>query len=201
MHCGEEDEAQSLARRNLKAFPSDVDAIITNAAGCGSGIKEYPLLFKGSAEEGLAESFASKVQDITEFLDQLQVQPPPLFSTPLRVAYHDACHLRNAQGISAAPRRLLGDIPNLTLLEIPEGNLCCGSAGTYSLEQPSIASTLGAAKASNILQTKPDVIVAGNIGCIVQIRKSLDKLRKSLPVLHTVEILDAAYAGAVLQQK
>lgn len=201
LHCGEEDEAQSLARQNLKVFPSDVDAIITNAAGCGSGMKEYPSLFKNTAEVRLAEKFADKVRDVTEFLDQLKVQPPPLLSTPLRVAYHDACHLRNAQGVSAGPRRLLRDIPNLTLLEIPGGDLCCGSAGAYSLEQPSIASKLGEAKASSILQTQPDVIVAGNIGCIVQIRKSLEKLGKSLRVLHTVEILDAAYAGAVLQQK
>jgi glycolate dehydrogenase iron-sulfur subunit len=198
LHCGEEAKARSLARTNLEVFPLDVDAILTNAAGCGSGMKEYPLLFKGTAEERLAADFAHKVQDVAEFLDHLGLESPPPFSQPLRVAYHDACHLRNAQGVIAAPRRLLGEISNLTLLEVPQGELCCGSAGTYSMEQPSIASKLGEAKASNILHTHADIVAAGNIGCIVQIKNALEMLGKPLSVLHTVEILDAAYSGVAL---
>jgi len=121
------------------------------------------------------------------------VSPPPL-QQPLKLAYHDACHLSNAQGITEPPRLLLKSISNLTLLEVPEGDMCCGSAGVYNLEQPKIANQLGQRKAENILRTGGQGVVAGNIGCLVQIRTHLQRLDKPLPVYHTIQVLDQAYA-------
>jgi glycolate oxidase iron-sulfur subunit len=144
MHIGEDKRAQQLARANLRAFPSDVDAIITNAAGCGSGMQEYGLLFAGEPEETAARAYAALVKDITLFLDELGFTPPPGLQQPLRAAYQDACHLRHAQGVIDPPRRLLRAVPNLMLLELNDGGLCCGSAGTYNIEQPHIAARTGA---------------------------------------------------------
>jgi glycolate oxidase iron-sulfur subunit len=194
MHTGDHQEARQLARQNLTAFPTDVDAILTNAAGCGSGMKEYGLLFKGLEDESKAVEFARLVQDVSEFLAELgPVEAPPL-PQPLRVAYHDACHLAHAQGIMEPPRRLLSTIPNLTLVEIADGGICCGSAGTYNLEQPEIATELGQRKALNILSSGGEAVVTGNIGCMVQIRNQLQAQGKALPVFHTFELLDMAYS-------
>ncbi|RPJ59196.1 MAG: 4Fe-4S dicluster domain-containing protein, partial [Acidobacteria bacterium] len=137
LHTGAADQARALARNNLGAFPRDVDAIIATAAGCGSGMKEYGLLFKGDRDEDRAREFVSKVRDVTMFLDELGlVDPLPALPRPWKVAYHDACHLLHAQGIREAPRRLLRSIPNLELVDVPDGETCCGSAGTYNMEQP-----------------------------------------------------------------
>jgi glycolate oxidase iron-sulfur subunit len=194
-HNGDAAFARTLARRNLRAFPADVDAVITNAAGCGSGMREYGLLFAGLPEEAAARAFAARVRDVSAFLDELGLLPPPPLAKPLRLAYHDACHLAHAQGITSAPRRLLRAIPNLTLLEIPEGDICCGSAGTYNLEQPEIAAQLGRRKAENILATGAEALAAGNIGCLVQVRTHLAQLGQLLPLWHTLEVLDQAYYG------
>jgi glycolate oxidase iron-sulfur subunit len=190
MHTGAGGQARALARQNLRAFPQDVDAILTNAAGCGSGMKEYGLLFKGLGEEKAAAAFAGRVKDVSVFLDELGIKAPAALPKPLKVAYHDACHLAHAQGVQAAPRKLLKSIPNLTLLEIPEGEMCCGSAGTYNLEQPALARELGRRKTHNILNTGAEAVVAGNIGCITQIQSHLSK---PLPIYHTMELLDRAY--------
>jgi glycolate oxidase iron-sulfur subunit len=195
MHTGDEAVARAQARRNLGVFPADVDAVITNAAGCGSGMKEYGLLFKGRAEADAAQAFTRKVKDVSEFLAEMGFEPPPA-SPPVKMAYHDACHLAHAQRITEAPRRLLRAIPNVTLLDIPEGELCCGSAGTYNVEQPALADAIGQRKAQNILRTGAEVVVTGNIGCMVQIRTHLRRLDRPLPVLHTMEALDRAYRGS-----
>jgi glycolate oxidase iron-sulfur subunit len=196
MHTGAAGQARSLAGKNLKAFPTDVDAIIVNAAGCGSGIKEYGLLFAGQPEEADARQFGRMTQDVSEFLHGLGLYHPPPLPQPLRVAYHDACHLAHAQGIRHAPRALLGQIPGLTLVEIPDGDLCCGSAGTYNLEQPAIAHELGRRKAQAIVQAQPDAVVMGNIGCMVQIQQHLTAMERPLPVYHTVQLLDLAYQNS-----
>ncbi|MDH3675612.1 MAG: glycolate oxidase subunit GlcF [Anaerolineae bacterium] len=195
MHVGEDRQALGLARRNLDRFPapSEVDAIVTNAAGCGSGMREYSLIFKGDAEQSLADEFAHKVRDITVFLDELGIQPPPGLPEPLKVAYHDACHLLHAQGVGQAPRNLLSQIPNLTLLELSDGGLCCGSAGTYNLEQPEIAQELGRRKVAAILQTGAEAVASGNIGCLTQIQTHLARNGQPLPLFHTVNLLDLAY--------
>jgi glycolate oxidase iron-sulfur subunit len=195
-HNGDAGFARRLARRNLRAFAAEpADAIITNAAGCGSGMREYGLLFAGQPEEEAARTFAARVRDVSTFLDELGLIPPGPLPQPLRLAYHDACHLAHAQAITAAPRRLLRAIPNLTLLDIPEGDLCCGSAGTYNLEQPEIAAQLGRRKAENILATGAEALAAGNLGCLVQIQAHLAALGRPLPAGHTVEVLDQAYGS------
>ncbi|MDA2930895.1 heterodisulfide reductase-related iron-sulfur binding cluster [Acidobacteria bacterium AH-259-O06] len=196
MHSGQAEQARALARQNFQSFPKDVDAVLTNAAGCGSGMKEYPLLFKGLPEEEEAAAFARGVKDVTVFLDELGLKSSPSLKKPLKLAYHDACHLAHAQGVREAPRKVLGSIPNVTLLEIPEGEFCCGSAGTYNLEQPEIARSLGEQKARNILQTGAEAVAAGNIGCITQIQTHLKALGQPLPIYHTLELLDRAYQAS-----
>lgn len=193
MHTGEIEMARLQGRRNLEAFPADVDAILANAAGCGSGMKEYELIFRGTELEEQARQFTRRVQDVSQFLDALGLIEPVGNGTPLKLAYHDACHLAHAQGITTAPRRLLEKIPNLTLVPIPEGELCCGSAGTYNIEQPEIAAQLGERKARHILSTGAQAAASGNIGCLVQIRHHLARLGGAVPVWHTMEVLDRAY--------
>ena len=196
IHTGEDERARQMARQNLRAFPADVDAILTNAAGCGSGMKEYPLLFKGQEEEAQVDEFVGRVKDVSQFLLELGMLDAPELPQPLRVAYHDACHLAHAQGITEPPRQLLRSIPNLTLVEINEASMCCGSAGTYNMEQPEIARMLGERKAHNILDSGGEAVVMGNIGCMVQIRSQLEAAGKMLPVFHTIELLDMAYSQA-----
>ncbi|BBN95022.1 glycolate oxidase iron-sulfur subunit [Deinococcus grandis] len=200
LHTGARDEALKLVRANLDAFnPDDFDAILSNAAGCGAGLKEYPMVLHGEPDEARAKAFAAKVMDISEYLNTLlqngELEPPVPASRPLTVAYHDACHLAHAQGVRAAPRALLRAIPGVRVLEVPEGDLCCGSAGTYNLEQPDLAGQLGARKAKNILSTTPDLIASGNIGCHTQIQSHVRRQGSPTPVLHTIEILDRAYRG------
>jgi glycolate oxidase iron-sulfur subunit len=195
IHGGDLARARSLARRNLENLPRDVDAIITNAAGCGSGMKEYPLIFSGFPEEELAREFAGRVEDVTAFLDRLGLLPPPPAGRTLKLAYHDACHLANAQGIRSAPRGLLRSIPNVELIEIPEGEFCCGSAGTYNIEQSEIAETLGKRKVNSIVESGAEAVAAGNVGCLVQIRKALAGRNRQVTVEHTIQFLDRAYSG------
>ena len=197
LHMGETDLARQQALHNMQLFDMDVDAVLTNAAGCGSGMREYPLLFKGTHWERQAQDFAARVQDISVFLDVLGLTAPPPLPEPLQIAYHDACHLAHAQGVTTAPRRLLSGIPNLSLVNFPEADLCCGSAGTYNLEQPSTAHVLGERKARNILSSEATIVATGNIGCLVQLRNHLAAQGQPLPVLHTLEVLDRAYRGWV----
>ena len=193
MHTGAAEQARGFARRNFNVFKlDDVDAVVTNAAGCGSGMREYPLLFAGEAEEQVARDFAAKVQDITVFLDALGIEQPPALPAPMTFAYHDACHLAHAQGVTDAPRRLLAAVPNLTLVPIPEGEICCGSAGSYNIEQPEIAAQLGQRKAEAILGTGAQAVVTGNIGCMTQIDNHLRQLGHHLPIYHTVELLNGS---------
>jgi glycolate oxidase iron-sulfur subunit len=195
MHTGAAEQAKPLARTNMKAFPDDVDAIVTNAAGCGSGMKEYGLLFAGEPEQEAARAVADRVVDVSVFLDALGLAdaPPPL-DAPVTVAYHDACHLAHAQGVRGAPRRLLEAIGGVTLVEPAEWELCCGSAGTYNVEKPETAHELGARKATNLLATGARLIASGNIGCLTQVQTHLRALGRELPVLHTFQVLDRAYA-------
>ena len=198
MHTGDANNARALAAVNLRLFPDDLDAIITNAAGCGSGIKEYELLFRGHPLEHTAKEFSSRVKDISEFLNTIELVKPKGTPKPMRVAYHDACHLAHAQGITSAPRRLLQQIPGIALCEIPNGEICCGSAGTYNIEQPEIANQLGSQKAKHIVDLKVEAVVMGNIGCMIQIQNHLAKALehgKPITVLHTIQMLDRAYIG------
>jgi len=188
-------QARRLARQNIEVFPRDVDAILTNAAGCGSGMHEYKLLFAGEEDLPRAEAFAARVLDVSVFLDQLGLEPPGPLPVPMRVAYHDACHLLHAQGVKAPPRRLLSAVPNLEVLELNDGGMCCGSAGVYNLVQPEIARQLGDRKVARILDTGADAVVTGNLGCLMQIQAHLRRHSRDLPVYHTMTILDRAYNG------
>lgn len=194
-HTGAMKKAVANARHNLGVFPTDVDAIVTNAAGCGSGMREYGLWFLGDAEEAAAKKMSGRVQDISEFLVQLGMIDSPPLPKPIKVAYHDACHLVHAQKVSAQPRQLLNSIPNLELLPVPDSQICCGSAGTYNIEHPDVANQLGTEKAEAILATGADAVATGNIGCMTQIDNHLKNLGKPLPVYHTIEILDQAYSS------
>jgi glycolate oxidase iron-sulfur subunit len=199
LHSGDFRAARALAQHNMVIFPADVDAIVTNAAGCGSGMKDYAGLFSGTGDgtEDTAEQaaqFVAKVKDVSAFLAELGLLPPVGLPEPLTVAYHDACHLAHAQGITAAPRQLLSMIPNLTLVEIPDGAICCGSAGSYNLEQPEIAAELGRRKAQAILSTGARAVVMGNIGCMVQIGWWLEVGgRGRVCISHIMELLEEAY--------
>lgn len=200
LHTGDHATAFDLAVKNLDTFPSDVDAIITNAAGCGSAMHEYPLLFKGTKYEERAKAYAEKVKDVSVFLASIDLAPMPMLNQELKIAYHDACHLAHAQKVVQEPRSVLSQIPNLKLIPLREGDMCCGSAGSYNLEQPEIAGKLGEIKARNILDSHADAVAAGNIGCLVQIQHHLSKLvdggkgrQNGMPVMHTIEIIDLAY--------
>jgi glycolate oxidase iron-sulfur subunit len=197
MHTGAADQAKRLARKNLRAFPDDIDAIISNAAGCGSGMKEYELLFQGEAEHQRAAAFAEKVTDVSSLLAQLGLVEIPALETELTVAYHDACHLAHAQKIRNPPRQLLAAIPGVKVVTPAEWELCCGSAGTYNVERPEIAKQLGQRKARNLQATGAQLIAAGNIGCLTQIVTHLQELGEPIPVMHTIEVLDQAYAGTL----
>jgi glycolate oxidase iron-sulfur subunit len=177
LHAGMESRALGLANHNARVFPADVDAVVTNAAGCGSAMKEQP--------------YQTPVRDVSEFLDALGLRPPAALARPTRVAYHDACHLSHGQGIRLAPRRLLGQIGNLTLVEVADDEMCCGSAGLYNLEHPDTAAALGRRKAAAIQGLAADLVVTGNLGCLTQIAQHLD-----LPIHHTMELLDLAYSSA-----
>jgi glycolate oxidase iron-sulfur subunit len=190
-HVGDLSAAQGFARRNLRAFPKDIDAIVTNAAGCGSGLHEYHLILTGTPDAEAAEQFRHRVVDVSAFLHRLGLTAPfPARTKPLRIAYHDACHLANAQGVRSQPRALLRSIPGAELVELPNPHLCCGSAGTYNLDQPEIAAHLGAEKAKSIAASGADLTATGNIGCITQLRAHLAGRAR---VLHTMQTLRDAY--------
>jgi len=192
-HTGDIEAARAFARRNLAVFPADVDAILTNAAGCGSAMHEYHLVLRGTADETRAESFRHRVMDVSVYLLKLGLREP-LRETPLKVAYHDACHLVNAQNVRRQPRDLLKAIPGLQLLEITDAHLCCGSAGSYNMDQPEIASSLGEQKAKAVIATAAEVVVSGNIGCLTQLQVHLKKLGSNIEVKHTMQILRDAHS-------
>jgi glycolate oxidase iron-sulfur subunit len=153
------------------------------------------LLFAGEPEQEAAQRFADRVVDVTVFLDALGLSAAaPASAAPLKVAYHDACHLAHAQGVRRPPRALLEAVPGVTLVEPAEWELCCGSAGTYNVEKPDVAAQLGRRKATNLLDTGAELIASGNIGCLTQVQTHLRALGREIPVLHTMQVLDRAYA-------
>jgi len=200
-HAGHRRVGMQLLRQNLQAFSAeDVDAIVVNAAGCGSTLKEYGgLVDPASPEAQAAQRVAARVRDIHEWLDELGMLPPPR-AVPLRVAWDAPCHLLHGQRISEAPLRLLRAVPEIDLVPLQDADRCCGSAGSYSLVHPDLARTLGAEKAEHIRQADVDVVVTGNSGCILQIRSALGACAwnhervRPVEVLHTMQLLLRAYA-------
>jgi glycolate oxidase iron-sulfur subunit len=198
-HTGDLGAAQRFARKNLAAFPSEVDAILTNAAGCGSGMHEYHLILAGTDLADAAEKFRHRVCDVSVFLARLgKLSQFPDPGRPLRIACHDVCHLLNAQGVREQPRSLLRAIPGAEVIELPNSHLCCGSAGTYNIDQPEIAASLGSAKARAIAASGADVIATGNIGCLTQLRLHLARQNSAIPIRHTMQILRDAYRAGTM---
>src|SRR5919202_1798696 len=184
-HSGVEKPARALAEETVRAYEG-YDVVVTNVAGCGSAMKDYGHLFE---DDPRMTAFSEKVRDVHELLGEHEPRAPrhPL---PMRVAYHDACHLAHAQGVRAQPRELLRGIPELELVEPAEWELCCGSAGIYNLTHPGPAAELGARKAENLRDTGAEAIAAANPGCALQIGRHLD-----LPIYHPMTLLDLSLRG------
>jgi glycolate oxidase iron-sulfur subunit len=199
LHAGLEDEAAAAARRLVEAFNrAGVDQIVVNAAGCGSAMKAYgELLGDDPKYAERARAFAAKCVDVSEVVADLEprARRHPI---PLRVAYHDACHLQHAQRITQQPRRALQTIPGLQVREIPESDICCGSAGIYNLLEPDAAAALRDRKVANLLSTDAEVVVSGNPGCIMQLASGLEIAGRGMRSLHLVEVLDASIRGEPL---
>ncbi len=196
LHSGRAKEGRRFARNLIDAFEkSGVDRIVVNSAGCGSSMKEYAEILEGDDEyREKAEEFAAKVVDISELLDEIgpQATRHPLNIT---IAYHDACHLSHAQGIRKQPRSVLTGIPGVTLREIEDGDICCGSAGVYNLLNPGPAGDLGDRKATNVAATGAGLLVTSNPGCLLQISAALSRKGESMLTAHTIQVLDASLRG------
>jgi glycolate oxidase iron-sulfur subunit len=196
VHNGREAEARRFARATIEAFEAaGVDTVVVNAAGCGSSMKEYAdLLADEPGWAQRAQAFSGRVRDVAEFLVELG---PVAERHPLEVsvAYHDACHLGHAQGVRSQPRALLRGIPGLELREIPEAELCCGSAGIWNVLFPEPARELGDRKARNVAATGAQLLVTANPGCLMQVAASLRRSGTRLAMAHTVEVLDASLRG------
>ena len=200
VHSGLEDDAAHLARQMIAAFESaNVDTIVINAAGCGSTMKEYGHILRDDPVWApRAAAFSAKCKDISQILCDLPAQAPrhPL---PMRVAYHDACHLRHAQAIYEEPRRLLSTIPDLEVIEVEEANLCCGSAGVYNLLNPEPAAQLGDRKVEKLLAAKAEAVISANPGCLLQLMSGLRRRGlQTIPTFHMVELLDASIRNVSL---
>jgi glycolate oxidase iron-sulfur subunit len=196
LHGGAEPAAIKRAQDTIAAFAgassAGLDHIVVNAAGCGSAMKDYGELL-GTHQ---AREFSARVTDVSELLASIEPRAPR-GAVPLRVVYHDACHLAHAQRVRAQPRQLLSSIPSLELVEVPsERDVCCGSAGIYNLVQPQAAAELGARKARNLLDTGAQAIAAGNPGCTAQLDLHLRQLGQPLPIYHPVELLWRSLASA-----
>jgi glycolate oxidase iron-sulfur subunit len=194
-HAGVRDVARELAQRNFDAFlTEDFDTIITNAAGCGSTLKEYVHLFgEDDASQARARQFTAKMRDVTEFLAELGLSAP-LRSLPLRVTYQDSCHLVHGQKIREAPRQLLRAIPGIEFVELPLAEQCCGSAGVYNVTETETSLEILDRKMECAKQTKASVIATANPGCILQLRAGAAIHKTGQEVLHVVELVDRALA-------
>jgi glycolate oxidase iron-sulfur subunit len=196
VHAGERDQGLRQARRTIDAFEqARVDLVVSNAAGCGSNLKDYAhLLADDPAYAERAALFSTRVRDVSELLAGLapRLEQKPL---QLRVALQDSCHLVHAQGVHVEQRALLGRIPGLSLAEPEDQALCCGSAGIYNLVQPDAALELGRRKAERVLAVEPDAYTAANPGCLVQVTAALRRAGRPLPAFHPVELVDASLSG------
>ncbi|MDJ1157914.1 glycolate oxidase subunit GlcF [Chelatococcus sp. SYSU_G07232] len=198
-HMGRTASAHAFARRNIDAWMCEVDgqgldAILITASGCGTTIKDYGFMFRGEpAYAAKAERVASLAKDISEFLATLPLAAP-VRETGLVVAYHSACSMQHGQQIREEPKRLLKQA-GFVVKDVPEGHICCGSAGTYNMLQPELAARLRTRKTDNIARTGAAIVATGNIGCIAQIAKGFAERGSDVAVLHTAELLDWATGG------
>lgn len=194
-HNGEWSLAQEMARRNIDQFPpSDYDAIITNAGGCGSHLKHYADLLKDDPHyREAAHDWDHKVKDIHEWLAEIGCATPAGEQPARKVTYHESCHLKHGQKIANQPRTLLHAIPNLELIDLPESDWCCGSAGVYNLTQPETADQLQTRKIGHIRSTGADIVATGNPGCMLQLFNGANKEGLELRVVHPITLLAEAY--------
>jgi glycolate oxidase iron-sulfur subunit len=185
-----------MAKQTIETFEAArADAVVVNTSGCGAHMKAFgTLLGSEAAWAARAAAFAATVQDLAEFLAREPLRGP-LRPIPMTVTYHDPCHVVHGQKIRRQPRALLAQLPGLRVVDLPESDWCCGSAGIYNLTQPEMADRLLRRKTRNIESTRADAVVTANPGCILQIQAGLRDRGLDLPVLHLVEILDRAYGG------
>jgi glycolate oxidase iron-sulfur subunit len=207
LHMGRETHAMDSARANVRAWSRELeagglDAIVVNASGCGTTVKDYGhLLARDSVWAEPGRRVATLARDVSEFVSDIGLAAP-VMSAAYRVAYHDPCSMQHGQRVTSQPRTLLR-AAGFQVLDVPEKHFCCGSAGTYNLLEPDMAAALGRRKADHIVSTDPDIIATGNIGCMTQLRRYCQ-----IPIVHTVELLDWAtggprppvLAGAVLRE-
>ena len=198
-HMGDEASSRRLAATNIDAWVREIesdglDAIVITASGCGTTVKDYGFIFRDDRQYAeKAERISDLAVDVTEYVHTLG-ELPKTVGTSLVVAYHSACSMQHGQQLTDGPKRLL-TASGFTVRDVPEGHICCGSAGTYNILQPEIATALRDRKVENITLTRPDIIATGNIGCMIQIGKGLGERRSSTPIVHTVELLDWATGG------
>lgn len=194
LHTGASETTREFARHNLKAFDlDDVDAIIVNAAGCGSTVKEYGHVLAGDpAVADRAAAMSAKTKDISEFLVEIGLRPMTR-EVAKKVAYHDACHLAHGQGVRSQPRQILAQVPGLELVDIRDSEICCGSAGLYNILQHEMAERLLMDKVDAVLETGAELLATGNPGCLMQIAKGLKERGSDVRVVHPIEILAQAY--------
>ncbi|GIW07401.1 MAG: glycolate oxidase iron-sulfur subunit [Dehalococcoidia bacterium] len=199
LHAGRENDAIGRARRLIAAFEgAGVDRVVVNAAGCGAALKDYgELLADDPRWARRAARFSATVRDISELLAELT---PIGDYHPLarRVAYHDACHLQHGQGIRQQPRAVLGRVPSLEVVELPEAEICCGSAGIYNLVKPAPARALGDRKAAHVIASGAEALASANPGCLIQLASALARAGHPLPTYHPVQVLDASLRAADL---
>jgi glycolate oxidase iron-sulfur subunit len=194
-HLGREDDALARAQANVTAWSAEIareglDAIVVTTSGCGTVIKDYGYLLREDRDFAApAARISALAKDITEYLAGIEMKPVQSARNDVVVAYHAACSLQHGQKVTVIPKDLLSK-NGFVVKDVPESHLCCGSAGTYNILQPDIANRLRDRKVANIAMVKPDMIAAGNIGCIVQIAGGT-----SVPVVHTIELLDWATGG------
>ena len=195
VHIGERDTARDLARRNIELFESlSLDAVIINAAGCGSTLKEYGDLFMHDAAwHDRAVAFSRSVKDINEWLVETGIDEDGLGELPARVTYQDPCHLVHGQGIRNQPRQLLRAIPGLQLVELKDSDVCCGSAGIYNLTHPEFSQEILSWKMPEVEKTRAQILVAPNPGCAMQIAYGAKERGLELEVAHVVDLLDRSY--------
>jgi glycolate oxidase iron-sulfur subunit len=197
LHGGERAGARALARACLEAFEAAaVDFVVTNAAGCGSTLKEYGELLRGEGRLGeRAAAFGRTARDVSQVLAAAPRSDGQVGRLDLTVTYHEPCHLAHGQRVRQEPRQLLRAIPGLRLVELPEADLCCGSAGVYNLTQPEVALRLLERKIEHVARTKADVVASGNPGCLLQLSLGLRRAGLAARAVHPVELLDWAYRG------
>ena len=195
VHSGEQTRAREMARKNVRAFlDADVEAVVVASAGCSAAMKKYEELLEGNAKDGaLAAQFGAKVQDITEFLAALPIEPTG--AAPVRVTYQDPCHLAHAQRITSSPRELLKGISGLELVEMVRPDVCCGAAGSFQLVQQEMSDRLLDARLAQIRETGADVVATANPGCMLQLERGVRQRGMNVRVCHVVDLLAEAYRG------